>query len=231
MTDELDVILWDAFEEELQKSATHGNPLWDVLIEDGPQEPAYPAQWKRVSDDEGCCSGSVNLDRMKVANLTDKLRKAKEDGWQPRLGSPTAVQLGDPGAVRLQEMARKMSKAKAGNEGLTNYYYSKLKRAKLAKGTSKLKMAAGIPPQAGAPMGKGAKAAIVALSALLSGGAVAGGAALVSGKKGRKRMKAELQDPRFKHNVKGMLMLKSRKDRVAGHAALREQHPKSRFMD
>ncbi len=41
MTDELDVILWDAFEEELQKSATHGNPLWDVLIEDGPQDPAY----------------------------------------------------------------------------------------------------------------------------------------------------------------------------------------------
>ena len=44
MTDELDVILWDAFEEELQKSATHGNPLWDVLIEDGPQEPAYPTR-------------------------------------------------------------------------------------------------------------------------------------------------------------------------------------------
>jgi hypothetical protein len=57
------------------------------------------------------------------------------------------------------------------------------------------------------------------------------GAYIGMGKKKRKRLRAELRDPRLASNVKGMLTLKSREKRLAAHAALRKKYPKSRFVD
>jgi len=71
------------------------------------------------------------------------------------------------------------------------------------------------------------RAAAVLLGTTALGAGVGGGLWLGMGKDTRNKIREEIRDPRLKHNLKGMATFKSKKQRVAGHAALLKKHRRS----
>ena len=86
----MDDIIWDAFNDELEKVADHLNPLWDVDMEESP-EPSSPGKWKGVPDVEKDCPMSVSL-RSKIAapatrDTLQKIAKLRVGDIEEELGT------------------------------------------------------------------------------------------------------------------------------------------------